>query len=270
MTTLHEGEAMTGVAVDWATLSTPEFVGWARSRQLRLPFPLNIGEREWIEVPEASAIRKILEVRQLADSAVLDETASVFARPRVAVFVVRSHLDGTDERYLSIAGEDDGRAVVVVMDGERTTVRPVAEHELVAGMVGALPAVRPFPVPTAEHTTLELGQVDESYRNGMSERERLMLMHQASFSPELIALRERAADQGGTTGLVGAIAYPSGEREARVAERTVSWREYDEGALMQIELPRRRGERSVQLGGYTPDAVFRAAAELMSDLYAGT
>jgi hypothetical protein len=259
---------MTGVAVDWATMSTPEFVGWTRMVGVGLPFPLNTGEMEWIEAPDPIAVRKILELRQLADSPILEDTAAVFARPRLAVFVIRVHLGGEDQRFVAIAGKDDDKAVLVLLDRERTTVRIVAEHELVASMVGTLPALTGYPCPTAEVTIADLQAVDQAFASGLGERERHALMVNAAFPPQLIALRERIGTKGGTTGLIGAVAF-DGPDEVRAAQRSASWREYPEGALFQVEQRQRRGDRSALVGAYSPDAVFRAAADLVSDLYAG-
>ena len=49
----------TGAAVDWVTLSTPEFVGWSRLTDLSIPYPLSTGDVPYIDAPVDELVARL-------------------------------------------------------------------------------------------------------------------------------------------------------------------------------------------------------------------
>ena len=160
---------MTSVAIDWVTLGNREFVAWTRLVDVRLPFPLNTGAVGYGPAPGRDEIERILAARELSDSAVLDAARAAFSRPRLSVYAVRVDPDGVETRYLSIAGQGDD-AVLVLLDATKVAVRRIAETELAAGVVGALPPLRPMRFEPCEVSAVALDEIDRIATTGVSPR----------------------------------------------------------------------------------------------------
>lgn len=258
---------MTGVAVDWVTLSTPEFVSWTRSAGVTLPFPLGSGALGFIDGPDKTELDRLLADRELADSPVLAATASAFARPRLSVYAVRATVaDFAETKYLSVAGHDD-RAVLLLLDARRVAIREIADTELAAGVVGALPELTPLRCEPCEVTVTGLREIDTAIEARVSPRTLRARMSQLGFGAELITLRERVGNDPATSGALGAMSYES--EQPRHSPRSASWREYPDGALLQVEREPRHGEPRVLLLGATPQAMFRAAVDAVASCFSG-
>jgi hypothetical protein len=267
---------MTGVTIDWVTLGNREFVAWTRLVDVRLPFPLNTGEVGYGPAPTRDEIERILADRDLADSAVLAGARSVFARPRLSVYAVRTDVAGTETRYLSIAGQDDD-SVLVLLDADKVAVRRIADTELAAGVVGALPPLRPMRFEPCEVSVAALEEIDRIATTGISPRTLRAHLAQAGFSEDLIAFRQRGEPGPTASGTLGAVGYgPHNNIDAgehgddlamRHSTRSTNWREFDEGALLQVERGARNGAQLVLLTPGSTDALFRSAVDAVSSLF---
>ncbi len=131
-------------AVDWVSLSTPQFVAWTRLRGLALPFPLGSGALGFVPGPDRDELTRLLAERELTDSPVLAAAAAAFAAPRLSVYAVRATVpDAAETKFYSLAGRDD-RAVLLLLDAQQVAVREITDTELAAGVVGALPTMTPL------------------------------------------------------------------------------------------------------------------------------
>jgi hypothetical protein len=256
---------MTRVAVDWVTLSTPEFVAWTRAAEVRLPFPLNTGAQPYVAAPSREEITRTLAERALDTSPVLTAARTAFAEPRLSVYAVRATPDGGETKVCSVAARGD-QAVLVLLDPRRVAVREIADTELAAGVVGALPPMTPLRVPSAQVTVSGLREVDAAIESGVSPRTLHTQMSYLGFPEELIALRERSGTEPATSGALGALGYEE-RGEPRHSTRSATWREFAEGVLLQVERGVRHGEPVVLLTPATADAMFRAAADAVTSVF---
>lgn len=265
---------MTGVAVDWVTLGIREFVGWSRLVGVRLPFPLSTGATGYGPAPGREEVQRILADRELSGSEVLEATRSAFADPRLSVYAVRVDADGAETKYLSIAGRQDA-AVLVLLDADKVAVRRIAETELAAGVVGALPTLRPMRFEPCEVSAAALEQIDRLADTGVSPRTLRVHLAQAGFSDDLIEFRLRGDPARCPSGTLGALGYPDSPAPgdggqgggARHSTRSTNWREFPDGALLQVERGARRGEPIVLLTPGTTDALFRSAVDAVASVY---
>lgn len=259
---------MTGVAADWVTLSTPEFVSWTRGSGVTLPFPLSSGALGFIDGPDKAALDRILAQRELHDSPVLAAAKSAFARPRLSVYAVRATVpDDAETKYLSVAGHDE-RAVLVLLDARQVAIREITDTELAAGVVGALPELTPLPCEPCEVSVAGLRDLDAAIEARVSPRTLRAQMAQLGLGADLIALRERVGNDAATSGALGAMGYVP-DRAPQHSVRSASWREYPDGALLQVERESRHGDERVLLTGATRQALFRAAVDAVASCYAG-
>jgi hypothetical protein len=256
---------MTGVAVDWVTLATPEFIAWTRASGVRLPFPLNSGDLPYVPGPTREEITRTLGTRGLDTSPVLAAARVAFADPRLTVYAVRATPEGDETKVCSIASRDDA-AVLVLLDPDRVAVREIADAELAAGVVGALPAMTPLRFPPAQVSVAGLREVDAAIESGASPRTLHTQMSHLGMPEELIALRERSGTDPATSGALGALGYDE-QGQPRHSTRSATWREFAEGALLQVERGTRHGEALVLLTPATPDAMFRAAADAVTSVF---
>jgi hypothetical protein len=268
---------MTGVTIDWVTLGNREFVAWTRLVDVRLPFPLNTGEVGYGPAPNRDEIERILTARELAYSPVLAGARSAFARPRLSVYAVRTDPTGVETRYLSIAGQDD-ESVLVLLDADKVAVRRIADTELAAGVVGALPALRPMRFEPCEVSVAALEEIDRIATTGISPRTLRAHLAQAGFSEDLIAFRQRGEPGPTASGTLGAVGYDGprnrldvgedgGDLVMRHSTRSTNWREFDEGALLQVERGARHGEQIVLLTPGSTDALFRSAVDAVASVF---
>jgi hypothetical protein len=263
----EQEQPMTDVAVDWVSLSTPEFVAWTRLAGVGLPFPLSSGAQSFVPGPARDATERILADRDLTDSPVLAAARSAFAEPRLAVYAVRATPDGAETKYFAVADRNE-HAALILLDREQVALRAITDTELAAGVVGALPAMTPLRFEPCEVTIGAMLEVDAAIDAGVSPRTLHTQMSHLGYSEELIAVRERAGNDPATSGAVGALTYPEAEvPEPRHSIRSATWREYDEGAVLHAERGPRRGEPIVLLTPCTPDALFRAAVDAVTSLY---
>jgi DNA-binding transcriptional ArsR family regulator len=269
---------MTSVAIDWVSLGNREFVAWTRLAGVRLPFPLNTGAVGYGPAPAREEIERILAERELTGSPVLEATRAAFAQPRLSVYAVRVDPQGVETRYLSIAGRGDD-AVLVLLDERRVAVRRIADTELAAGVVGALPPLRPMRFEPCEVSAVALEEIDRIATTGISPRTLRAHLAQAGFSEDLIAFRQRGAPGPTASGTLGAVGYaPDGgdagtgsvdadETVLRHSPRSTNWREFNEGALLQVERGSRHGEQVVLLTPGTTDALFRSAVDAVASVF---
>lgn len=256
---------MTGVAVDWLTLSTPEFVAWTRLVGVALPFPLSSGALSYVAGPDAEEMAGLLSARDLTTSPVLAAARSALAEPRLAVYAVRATIDAAETKYFAVAGHDDA-ALLVLLDDHQVALRTIADTELAAGVVGALPAPAALRFEPCEVSVDALRAVDAAIESGVSPRTLRATMSHVGFPPELIALREQVGNSAATSGALGAMAYAPGG-QPRHSARSATWREYEDGAFAQVERGARQGRPIVALTPWTPDALFRAAIDAVASLY---
>jgi hypothetical protein len=255
---------MSATSVDWATLSVPEFVAWARLSGLRLPFPLDSGELSFQPGPTREELEEILTERKLAGSPVLATAAAVFDQPRLGVYAVRVTLDGTESRYAAFAGRDD-QAIVVLIEPPQVALRAITDVELAASVVGALPQLPVLHTPAAEVSLRELVDIDAAIEAGASPRTLSAQMGQAGLPASLVALRQRVGNAPTTAGALGAVGFA--DDTLTHSRRSATWREFDGGALLQIERGRRQGQARILLTPYTNDALFRAAVDAIGSVY---
>jgi hypothetical protein len=256
---------MTSLAVEWATLTVPEFVGWTRLAEVSLPFPLNTGALAYTATPERDELNRVLAEQKLLDSPVLDAARETFAAPRLCMYAVRVLPDGTESKYVAVAGHGE-HAVVVLLEPAQVALRQIADTELAASVVAALPALPALHVPSVEISLRELAEIDAAIEAGASARTLSVQMGQAGLPSSLIALRQRSTAGTTTGGALGAVGHdPDGS--GRHSRRSASWREFDEGALLQVERGERQGEKRILLAPFTPDAVFRAAVDAIASVY---
>ena len=90
-------------------------------------------------------------------------------------------------------------------------------------------------------------------------------MNQAGLPASLVALRQRVGNQLTTAGALGAVGYSGAELTH--SARSATWREFDEGALLQVERGERQGEAWILLTPLTPDSLFRAAVDAVGSVY---
>ncbi|HZZ95682.1 MAG TPA: ESX secretion-associated protein EspG [Jatrophihabitantaceae bacterium] len=256
---------MTSLAVEWATMTVPEFVGWTRLAEVSLPFPLNTGALAYTAVPERYELDRALAEHKLLDSPVLAAVRETFAAPRLSVYAVRVLPDGTESKYVAMAGHGE-QAVVVLLESTQVAVREIADTELAASVVAALPVLPALHVPSVEISLRELVEIDAAIEAGASARTLSAQMGQAGLPPSLIALRQRSSAGMATGGALGAVGHDQ-DGTGRHSRRSASWREFADGALLQIERGERQGETRILLSPYTPDAVFRAAVDAIASLY---
>jgi hypothetical protein len=255
---------MTTVAVDWVTLSTPEFVAWTRLVGVGLPFPLSSGAQSFVHGPSRDEVERTLAARELAESPVLAAIRSAFAEPRLAVYAVRATPDGAETKYFAVADRGE-HAALILLEREQVALRAIADTELAAGVVGALPPMAALRFESCEVSVGGMLEVDAAIGAGVSPRTLHTQMSAWGFSEELIAVRERAGNAPAASGAVGALSYPGAQ--PRHSSRSATWREYDEGAVLHVERGPRHGEPIVLLTSCTPDALFRAAVDAVSSLY---
>jgi hypothetical protein len=268
---------MAGVTIDWVTLGNREFVAWTRLVGVRLPFPLNTGAVGYGPAPEDPEIERILASRELSDSDVLGATRAAFIRPRLSVYAVRVDPDGIETRYLAIAGQGDDDAVLVLLDANTVAVRRVADTQLAAGVVGALPPLRPMPFEPCEVSAAALEEIDRIATTGISPRTLRAHLAQAGFCEDLIAFRLRGEPGPTASGTLGAVGYDEARESSedpdratlRQSTRSTNWREFPEGALLQVELGPRQGEPVVLLTPGTDDALFRSAVDAVMSVFEG-
>lgn len=256
---------MTSLAVEWATLSTPDFIAWTRQAGVRLPFPLNTGAQPYVRAPGASQLDRILAERKLLDSPVLQATRAAFAETRLCVYAVRVTPDGVESKYVAVVARS-GEAVLVLLDATSVAVRQIAETDLAASVVGSLPRLPVLAVPTVDVSLRGLQEVDTAIASGVSSRTVRLQMGQLGLPPALIALREQSGTAPATTGALGAIARDADGRE-RHSSRSATWREFGTGALLQIERGTRHNEAIIMLSPFTLDTLFRVALEAIGSVY---
>jgi hypothetical protein len=255
--------AMTSLAVDWVTLDVAEFVAWSRLADVRLPFPLNTGDLPYTAAPSRDEIESRLAERKLTDSPVLTATAAAFARPRLCVYAVRVGTDAAESKYVALAGHGD-EAVVVLLEPGQVALRQIADTELAASVVAALPVPATLHVPSVEIALGDLVEIDKAIESGASARTLAAQMGQAGLPASLIALRQLSATTtGGALGAVGTDADGTGTH----SRRSASWREFPDGALLQVERGERHGQPRILLAPYTPDVLFRAAVDAIGSVY---
>jgi hypothetical protein len=258
-------QPMTSLAVEWATLSTPQFVAWTRLAEVAMPFPLNTGAQPYIAAPDRAEIERTLEARKLIDSVVLAAARAAFAEPRLCVYAVRVAPDGTESKFVAVAGRGE-EAVLVILDQQRVAVRRIGDADLAASVVGSLPSLPSLNVPTAEVPLSGLQEVDAAIESGVSPRIVHLQMGQLGFPPALIALRVQSGTAPATSGVLGAVAHEA-DGTSRHSTRSASWRELDQGALLQVERGVRQGTAMIMLTPLTPDALFRAAVDAIGSVY---
>jgi hypothetical protein len=195
----------------------------------------------------------------------LAATRAAFAEPRLAVYAVRATLDAAETKFLAVADRNDV-AVLVVLDAAQVALRPIAETELAAGVVGALPPLRPLRFPPCEVTLAGLREADALVESDVSPRTLHAQLSHLGFAEELIGLRERIGNARAASGALGALWYPA-DGEPRHAVRSATWREYDDGAVLQAERRARHGEPIVLLTPATPQALFAAAVDAVASCY---
>jgi hypothetical protein len=256
---------MTSLAVEWATLPTPDFVAWTRRAGVRLPFPLNTGAQPYVHTPAPSQLDRILAERKLLDSPVLDATRAAFADTRLCVYAVRVTPAGAESKYVAIAGRD-GAAALVLLDATSVAVRQIAETDLAASVVGSLPRLPVLPVPTVDVSLRGLQEVDAAIASGASSRTVRLQMGQLGLPPALIALREQSGTAPATTGALGVVARDADGHE-RHSSRSATWREFAAGALLQIERGTRHNEAMIMLTPFTLDTLFGVALEAIGSGY---
>jgi len=262
------------LAANWVSMTTREFVAWTRHVGVRLPFPLSSGAQSFVAGPARDELDRVLADREPADSPVLAAIRSTFAEPRLAVYAVRATPDGAETKYFAVA-DRKAQAALILLDRDEVAVRAVADTELAAGVVGALPPMTPLRFEACEVTVGGMLEVDAAIDAGVSPRTLHAQMSHLGYSEELIAVRERAGNAPATSGAVGALTYPEIDPtaaggavpEPRHSTRSATWREYDEGAVLHVERGARRGEPTVVLTPCTPDALFRAAVDAVASLY---
>ncbi|HEY8301571.1 MAG TPA: ESX secretion-associated protein EspG [Jatrophihabitans sp.] len=260
-------ETRSGIGVDWVSLSTPEFVAWTRARGLALPFPLGSGALGFVPGPDRDQLTRLLAERELTDSPVLAATASAFSAPRLSVYAVRARVPDADEtKFFSVASRDD-RAVLLLLDAQKVAVREIADTELAAGVVGALPPLTPLRCEPCEVSVAGLRDLDAAIESGASARTLRAQMSHLGLTEDLILLRERVGNAAATSGALGAMAYGGPDEPPRHSARSATWREYDAGTLLQVERGRRQGQPVVLLTGAGPDALFRAAVDAVASCY---
>ncbi len=268
---------MTGLTIDWVTLGNREFVAWTRLVDVRLPFPLNTGAVGYGPAPGRDEIERILTERDLADSAVLAGARSAFTRPRLSVYAVRIDPTGVETRYLAIAGQGDA-SVLVLLDADKVAVRRIADTELAAGVVGALPALRPMRFEPCEVKVSALEEIDRIATTGVSPRTLRAHLAHAGFSEDLIAFRQRGEPGPTASGTLGAVGYDSprttgyagddgDDPVVRHSTRSSNWREFSEGALLQVERGARHGEQMVLLTPGSTDALFRSSVDAVASVF---
>jgi hypothetical protein len=156
-------------AVDWVSLTTPEFVAWTRHVGVRLPFPLSSGAQSFVPGPAGDELTRILADRELDDSPVLAAIRSAFAEPRLAVYAVRATPDVAETKYFAVA-DRKAQAALILLDRDQVAVRVVADTELAAGVVGALPPMTPLRFEGCEVTVGGMLEVDAAIDAGVSPR----------------------------------------------------------------------------------------------------
>lgn len=269
---------MTSLAVDWVTLGNREFVAWTRLSDVRLPFPLNTGAAGYGPAPDRDEIERILAARELTDSPVLEAARVAFSQPRLSVYAVRVDRGGAETRYLSVAGQGED-AVLVLMDANRVAVRRIADTELAASVVGALPPLQPMRFEPCEVSAAALEEIDRIATTGISPRTLRAHLAQAGFSEDLIAFRQRGEPGPAASGTLGAVGYQAGTAletapddegpALRHSTRSTNWREFTEGALLQVERGTRQGDQVVLLTPGTTDALFRSAVDAVASVFEG-
>lgn len=260
---------MTGIAVDWVSLTTPQFVAWTRAQGLTLPFPLGSGALGFVPGPDADELSRLLAERELAGSPVLAAVAAAFAAPRLSVYAVRATLaDAAETKFYALAGRDD-RAVLLLLDAAKVAVREITDTELAAGVVGALPAMTPLECEPCEVSVAGLRDLDAAIEAGASARTVRAQMSHLGLTEQLILLREQVGNAPATSGALGAMAYGGPDGLPRHSSRSASWREYQAGALLQVERGPRHGRPMVLLTPATPDALFRAAVDAVASCLDG-
>jgi EspG family len=256
---------MTSVAVEWATLSTPEFVAWTRLAEVDLPFPLSTGAQAYVVAPERAQIQRTLAERKLADSPVLDAARAAFADPRLCVYAVRVTPDAVESKFVAVAGQGE-EAVLILLDPSQVAVRQIADTDLAASVVGSMPRLPVLHVPTVEVSLRGLQEIDAAIAAGASQRVVQLQMGQVGVPQALIALHEQSAATPGASGALGAVARsPQGSDQH--STRSATWREYEQGALLQVERGSRQGEPMIMMTPFTPDALFRAAVDAIGSVY---
>jgi hypothetical protein len=255
----------TSLAVQWVSLSTPEFVAWTRLVEVTLPFPLNTGAQSFVAAPERTDIERRLAEQKLTDSPVLEAARAAFADPRLAVYAVRVLPDGTEAKYVAIAGRGDD-AVLVLLDSHHVSVRQIGDTELAAGVVGSIPQLPELRLPTVEVPLRGLQEIDAAVASDASPRTVHLLMGQVGLPPALITAREQSGSGPAAGGALGAVAHSAGGSE-RHSTRSATWREFGSGALLQVERGVRQGEAVIMLTSFTPDALFRAAVDAIGSVY---
>jgi ESAT-6 protein secretion system EspG family protein len=231
-------------------LPTAQFAVWSRSAHLRLPYPLDITPVPGfgVEPPDA-------------EQPELLALATVLAAPRVSAFAVRAAPDGTSERVLAVAADED--AVLVTMDETTTALAAVRDTELALGVVTALAAADEFslaPTELPEPDWDELfaltradppTQVVERFAEARLPRELAEAMVAAAASPVVV-------------GVLGASAWAGGSE--RLGPRVTAWYEYPGGAVLTERVPPHgRAGPVIRLGPRTPEAMFRALATAVGD-----
>jgi EspG family len=164
-----------------------------------------------------------------------------------------------------VAGRGE-EAVLVVLDGQRVAVRQISDTDLAASVVGSLPSMPYLNIPTAEVSLPGLQEIDAAMASGVSPRIVHLQMDQLGLPPALIALREQSGTAPATSGALGAVAHDA-DGASQHSTRSASWRELEQGALLQIERGRRHGTEMILLTPLTPDALFRAAVDAISSVY---
>lgn len=261
---------ITSLAVDWVTLSTAEFVAWARLHEVPLPFPLNTGGQPYIAAPERQEIERTLASRRLDTSAVLETVRAALAEPRLVLYAVRVLPDGTESKAVSVADHGEA-AVLILLDRAQVSLRQIGETELAASVVGALPHPAGLPTPTAQVTLSALQSVDSAVAAGVSERTLHAAMATAGLPEPLIALQLEHSEERPVTGALGAVGFGTGSPAGRHSTRSATWREFESGAVLQVELGVRNNDPVIELSPFSPDRLFRAAVDAIASLYeAGT
>ena len=107
----------------------------------------------------------------------------------MVVYAVRVLPDGTESKAVSVGSQDD-EAVLILLDRAQVSVRQIAETELAASVVGALPHPAGLATPSAEVTLSALQAVDAAVAAGVSERTVRGAMVTAGMPEALIALQQ--------------------------------------------------------------------------------
>ncbi len=132
-----------------------------------------------------------------------------------------------------------------------------------------------------EVSAVALEEIDRIATTGISPRTLRAHLAQAGFSEDLIAFRQRGEPGPTASGTLGAVAYaqPASDGGAptdpdypdevtlRHSSRSTNWREFNEGALLQVELGSRHGEQVVALTPGTTDALFRSAVDAVASVF---